>query len=94
MDSVAATVATTSRAPGAATDELDMRAMLIEAGLTAFVVALLAIGMVGIDLAEVNTELVVNTRLVDVIVVSAIAFVGRIVLILLRTSRFRAALAF
>ncbi len=93
MDSVAATVATTSRAPGAATDELDMRAMLIEAGLTAFVVALLAIGMVGIDLAEVNTELVVNTRLVDVIVVSAIAFVGRIVLILLRTSRFRAALA-
>jgi branched-chain amino acid transport system permease protein len=71
---------------------LNLRAMAKEAGLTAFVVALLCVGLVGLDLEEVNTELVVQSRMGDVAVVCAVAFVGRIVLILLRERRFHLAL--
>ncbi|HEY1723175.1 MAG TPA: high-affinity branched-chain amino acid ABC transporter permease LivM [Magnetospirillaceae bacterium] len=71
---------------------LNPRAMAMEAGLTAFVVALLTIGMVGIDLVDVNTQLEIQSRLPDVIAAAIIAFVGRVVLIFLRERRFRFAL--
>jgi len=71
---------------------LDFRAMAKEAVLTAVVVAVLCVGMVGLDLEEVNTDLVVVSRMGDVAVITAIALLGRIMLILLRERRFRAAL--
>jgi branched-chain amino acid transport system permease protein len=81
-----------SRADGAVAVPLNIRAMAKEAGLTAFVVALLSFGLVGFDLANVNTNLVLKTRFADVAIVVAIAFVGRIVLILSRERRFSTAL--
>ena len=70
----------------------NLRAMAMEAGLTAFVVVLLTIGMVGIDLVDVNTQLEIQSRLPDVLAAAIIAFVGRITLILLRERRFRVSL--
>lgn len=81
-----------SPAADAALSPLDPRAIVKEAGLTALVVALLTIGMVGFDLANVNSDLVLKTRFSDVAIVTAVAFIGRIVLILLRERRFSVAL--
>jgi len=88
-----ASSAIAARPVGAPAYPLNLGAMAKEAGLTAFVVLLLTVAMVGLNLEEVNSDLVVLSRMGDVAVVCAIAFVGRIVLILLREFRFRAALA-
>ncbi len=72
---------------GVAVNPLDPRVILKEAGLTAFVVVLLTVGIVGIDLTDVNTELAIHWRMVDVVVAAAIAFAGRVALIFLREKR-------
>lgn len=68
-------------------------AVLKEAGLTAFVVFLLAIGLVGFDIADVSGGLQLRTRFGDVAAAVVIAFLGRIVLIMLRDGRNRLVLS-
>ncbi|HUC61303.1 MAG TPA: high-affinity branched-chain amino acid ABC transporter permease LivM [Alphaproteobacteria bacterium] len=72
---------------------LNWRAILIEAALTAFVVFLLTIALVGADIVDFSDTVTVRPRLNDVIAAVIIAFLGRIVLVLLREGRNRIVLA-
>lgn len=72
---------------------LDLRAMAKEAALTAFVVLLLAIGIVGFDIVDISGGVAIENRLNDVAAAVVIAFAGRIVLILYREARYRAVLS-
>src|SRR5262245_51809771 len=63
---------------------LDYGAMVKEAGLTAFVVLMLTIVLVGFELRDVPGALALFTRFPDVFAACLIAFVGRIAVILLR----------
>jgi branched-chain amino acid transport system permease protein len=63
---------------------LDYGAMLKEAGLTAFVVLMLSIVLVGFELRDVPGALALFTRFPDVFAACLIAFFGRIAVILLR----------
>ena len=92
MSSTASAVAHPAQAAGAAVP-LDLRAMAKEAALTALVVALLSVGLIGFNLTDVDTQLVVTSRVDDVIVAAAITFVGRVALILQREQRYRSSLA-
>ena len=80
-------------ATDAAAKSLNLPAMLKEAGLTAFVVLLLTIGLVGFDTVDVSGGVEIQTRFGDVAAAVAIAFLGRIVLILQREGRSRAVLS-
>jgi branched-chain amino acid transport system permease protein len=68
---------------------LRWRAISIEAALTAFVVFLLTIALVGADIVDTGDTVTVKPRLNDVAAAVIIAFLGRIVLILLREGRNR-----
>ncbi|MFO0987785.1 MAG: high-affinity branched-chain amino acid ABC transporter permease LivM [Alphaproteobacteria bacterium] len=63
---------------------LDYGAMAKEAGLTAFVVLMLTIVLVGFELRDVPGALALFTRFPDVLAACLIAFFGRIAVILLR----------
>ncbi len=63
---------------------LDYAAMAKEAGLTAFVVLMLAVVLVGLELRDVPGALALYTRVPDVVAACVIAFIGRIAVILLR----------
>jgi len=63
---------------------IDPGAMFKEAGMTALVVFALAIGLVGFELRDVPGALALYTHFFDVAAATAIAFVGRIGLILIR----------
>jgi branched-chain amino acid transport system permease protein len=63
---------------------LDYGAMAKEAGLTAFVVLMLTIVLVGFELRDVPGKLELFTRFPDVVAACLIAFFGRIAVILLR----------
>ncbi len=65
----------------------DIRAWLREAGLTAAVVFALAFGLVGFRAIDVSGGLAIVTRLDDVFIAAALAFLGRFGLILLRNGR-------
>ena len=66
---------------------LDIPAMLKEAGLTALIVLVLAFVMVGFRTTDIPGGIGIDYRFEAVAVVVAIAFVGRIMLILLRRGR-------
>ena len=66
---------------------LNPAAMVREASITALVVFALAVGLVGFETLDVPGGLAIRTRFADVAVVMALAFVGRIALILLREHR-------
>ena len=66
---------------------LDVPAMLKEAGVTAFVMFALTVGMVGFEIRDVPGGVALYTRFADVAVVVAFAFIGRIALVLLREHR-------
>lgn len=72
---------------------LDLPAMFKEAGLTAFVVLLLTVGLVGFDIVEAAGGLLLRSRFGDVAAAVTIAFFGRIALILLREERSRLVLS-
>src|SRR5690349_22731071 len=63
---------------------LNYGAMAKEAGLTAFVVFMLTIVLVGFELRDVPGALALFTRFPDVFAACLIAFFGRIAVILLR----------
>src|SRR5688572_24043875 len=63
---------------------LDYGALVKEAGLTAFVVLMLSIVLVGFELRDVPGALALFTRFPDVFAACLIAFFGRIAVILLR----------
>jgi branched-chain amino acid transport system permease protein len=63
---------------------LDYGAMAKEAGLTAFVVAMLAIVLVGFELRDIPGAIALYTRFPDVVAACLIGFFGRIAVILLR----------
>ncbi|MGH6913472.1 MAG: DUF3382 domain-containing protein, partial [Geminicoccales bacterium] len=67
--------------------ELDLPAMLKEAGITAAIVLALCFGLVGFRIADVPGGLAIVTRFDDVAFVVAYAFIGRIGLVLLRENR-------
>jgi branched-chain amino acid transport system permease protein len=71
------------------TKSLDLPAILKEAGLTAFVVFLLTLGLVGFDIHDVPGGLQLQTRFPDVAAAVVIAFLGRIVVVLQRQERYR-----
>ncbi len=71
---------------------LDMGALLKDAGLTAFVAFALSISLVGFQIKDASGGLQLITRFGDVAVVTAIAFIGRVLLFLLRRGRGRAVL--
>jgi branched-chain amino acid transport system permease protein len=77
----------------AAARPLDWRKALIESGLTAFVVLVLALPMVGFELRDVPGAIELRTRMMDVAAAVAIAFAGRLALVLLREGRPRIVLA-
>ncbi len=66
---------------------LDVRGMLKEAGATAFIVFALTIGLVGFKTLDVPGRVAIQTRFGDVAMCVALAFVGRIALVLLREQR-------
>ncbi len=68
----------------AAARPLDIGAMAKEAGLTAFVVLMLAIVLVGYEIRDVPGAIALFTRFPDVFAACLIAFVGRVAVILLR----------
>ena len=72
---------------------IDLPGMLKEAGLTAFVVLLLTIGVVGFDTVDVSGGIEIQTRFGDIAAAAAIAFLGRIILILQREGRSRMVLS-
>jgi branched-chain amino acid transport system permease protein len=78
---------TTATATDIAARRLDLPAMVKEAGITAFVVMALAIGLVGFEVLDVPGGIAINTRFLDVAMVMVIAFVGRVAIILLREHR-------
>ena len=65
----------------------DIRGWLREAGLTAAVVFALAFGLVGFRAIDVSGGLAIVTRFDDVFIAAALAFLGRLGLILLRNGR-------
>jgi branched-chain amino acid transport system permease protein len=71
----------------------DVTAMLKEAGLTALVVFLLTIGLVGFDIRDVSGGIELQTRFADVAVVTALGFLGRLVLIVHRQGHYRLVIA-
>ncbi|MGH7003537.1 MAG: high-affinity branched-chain amino acid ABC transporter permease LivM [Alphaproteobacteria bacterium] len=68
----------------AAAHPLDMRSMLKEAALTAFVVLMLTIVLVGFELRDVPGAIALYTRFPDVFACAVLAFLGRIAIVLLR----------
>ncbi len=60
------------------------RTALIEAGITAFIVLMLAVTMVGIHLETVQGGLAIATRFADVFVAILFAFIGRIGIVSMR----------
>ncbi len=76
-----------SAAEGIDIRPLNLAAMVREASITALVVFALAIGLVGFETLDVPGGVAIRTRFADVAVVMALAFVGRIALILLREHR-------
>jgi branched-chain amino acid transport system permease protein len=72
---------------------LNVPAMIKEAGLTALVVFLLAIELVGFDTIEAPGGIALKPRMGDLAAAVAIAFVGRIIVVLNREGRWRAVLA-
>ncbi|HEY5597525.1 MAG TPA: DUF3382 domain-containing protein, partial [Kiloniellales bacterium] len=76
-----------SAAEGIVIRPLNLVAMVREASITALVVFALAISLVGFQTLDVTGGVGIRTRFADVAVAMAIAFVGRIGLILLREHR-------
>ncbi len=72
---------------------MDTGAMVKEAGATAIVVFALAFALVGLKTQDVPGGLAIITRFDDVFAATAIAFVGRMAIILLRVGRPRLVLA-
>ncbi len=66
---------------------IDFAAMLKEAGLTAFVILMLTVIMVGFEIRDVPGAVELSTRFADVAAASLIAFFGRIGIVLLRWDR-------
>jgi branched-chain amino acid transport system permease protein len=71
----------------------DLPAMFKEAGLTAVVLFLLTVGLVGFDIHDVSGGIELQTRFSDVAIVTAIGFLGRLLLILQRQGHFRLVIA-
>ncbi|MDP6390061.1 MAG: high-affinity branched-chain amino acid ABC transporter permease LivM [Alphaproteobacteria bacterium] len=80
-------MAVTSVTPGADLRSLDVAAMLKEAGATAVVVFALTIGLVAFKTLDVPGGIGIETRFADVAMCMALAFFGRIALVLLREHR-------
>ncbi len=68
----------------AARRAIDWRALLIEAGITAGIVFMLSITLVGIHIANVTGGLAILTRFADVVAAVVLAFVGRVGIVLIR----------
>ena len=80
-------MAVTSETPGADLRSLDIVAMLKEGGATAVVVFALTIGLVAFKTLDVPGGIGIETRFADVAMCMALAFFGRIALVLLREDR-------
>ncbi len=80
-------VAVTQSAPAIAIRPIDHVTLLKEAGFTALVMFALAVALVGIRTIDVPGGVSVTTRFGDVLVVTVLAFIGRIALVLLREDR-------
>jgi branched-chain amino acid transport system permease protein len=74
-------------APGPARPSFEPAAALKEAGLTAFVMAALAFGILGFHTVDVPGGLAIETRFAAVAAVAVLGFFGRIAVILLRCAR-------